>query len=160
MIGIPIDASKIKVAFFRGGFKGLVACAEDLLARSIADAPVDESTLRQSARIAYIVGGQRFEGENAASAAEAFGVAAIKAGGSPRAEAEVSFNTVYAAAQHEAIAFMVRHDTGTPYIWQAHKYPGGGGPKFLERNVIGQGARYQKIIAASAQAGLKPGGRG
>lgn len=151
---MPVDADRIKQAYLRGAFKGLVAAAEDLLARSIADAPVEEGTLRESAVIAYIVSGRRFEGGGAAAQALAYAIELLGAHAPLRVDAEVSFNTVYAAAQHEGIAFMVRSDTGTPYLWQARDYPGGGGPKYLEKNLLAHGERYQRVIAAGAKKGI------
>jgi len=105
--------------------------AEDLAGRAQRAAPIDEGTLRASAAIALIVNGTRFDGTGAVTAAKAAARAAARAG-SLELNAEVSFNTVYAARQHEELDWV---------------HPRGGGPKYLERPLLEQANRYERIIA-------------
>ena len=99
--------------------------AEDLRRRAIDDAPIETGDLRASAVVE---------------------VDADRARG--RVEATVSFNVPHAAAQHEGHAEMHRH--GTAYTWQAREWPGGGGPKYLERNLKALVPRYTAHIEGRA----------
>ncbi len=153
------EAKTAKQLLIRGAFRGLVIAAEDLMAKAVDDAPIEEDTLRQSARIAYIVNLRRFEGQTAARRALAWALElAGRAGVRVRIHAEISFNTVYAAAQHEAIALMINKQ-GTAWVWQARHYPGGGGPKFLERNLLANANRYHAVMAGAAEKELIEHGR-
>lgn len=85
----------------RATFRALLRSGEDLLARSQQLAPIEEGTLRASAELAFIVNGRRYEGRAAAAGAELL-VAELAGRGDLRTlDVEVSFNTIYAARQHE-----------------------------------------------------------
>lgn len=116
---------------------GLVRSAEDLLGKATRLAPKDEGTLRGSGAVVLILNGRRLEGEGAQAAAMAAVTALAHAGAPIRLDAEVSFNTVYAARQHEELGW--HHDVG-----QA---------KYLEQPLGDNANRYQRIIAASAERG-------
>jgi len=107
--------------------------AEDLLGEATRRAPVDEGTLRGSGAVVLSVNGQRFEGDGAIGAATAAAIAAARAGTGVNVEAEVSFNTVYAARQHEETT------------WQ---HPKGGQAKYLESALHERAHRYDGLIAA------------
>jgi hypothetical protein len=147
-----IDLNKVLVAFVRGGFDGLASSIEDLMGRAVQDAPIDEGTLRQSAVIIYIVNGTRFEGANARQEAENSVVRIVSAGLELDVRAELSFNTPYAAAQHEGIALQIRD--GKPVLWQVHNHPKGGRSKYLEANLLEMAPRYQAVIGANAKKAL------
>lgn len=119
-----------------GALEGLARSAEDLAGRAQRLAPVDEGTLRGSVNVVLIVNGTRFEGtgarQQAANAARLY----AKAGQRVELDAEVSFNTVYAARQHEELD------------WQ---HPKGGQAKYLEAPLLANTARYSRIIALAAQ---------
>lgn len=84
---------------------------EDLLGRSQRDAPVEEGTLRGS--------GQTHTTVHADSV-----------------ETEVSFDTVYAARQHEEVTW---------------KHPKGGKAKYLEDNLKAMAPRYLSALAAAVR---------
>jgi hypothetical protein len=121
----------------RGALEGLIRSAEHLAGEAQRRAPKDEGTLRGSVAVVLIVNGTRYEGAGAkAQARRAVTEAALN--GSPiRMDAEVSFNTVYAARQHEELGW--HHDEGEA--------------KYLERPLGENANRYQRIIAASAERG-------
>jgi hypothetical protein len=121
-----------------GALEGLARSAEDLAGRAQREAPVDEGTLRGSVNVVLIVNGTRFEGTGARVQAANAARLYAKAGQRVELDAEVSFNTVYAARQHEELD------------WQ---HPKGGGPKYLEGPLLANVARYQRIIALAAQRG-------
>ena len=128
--------------------------ADDLLARSIHDAPVEEGALR---------------GSGARSGVEQNG---------DNYSITVSFDTPYAHAQHEGyIDYGAERVVQIPAHWRtmqtsagprrvrvrAHTqtrrgrvyfrhHPLGGGKKYLERNVVAMGPRYRNAIAASLRA--------
>jgi len=135
----------------------LTTMAEDLAARAVADAPVDTGTLRAS--VSPGPGGELVMREQPRSNGE-------------RIEVEVSFSTPYAAVQHEGHALMhhkvnVYERTGprggwkkvgqklVEYTWRARRWPGGGGPKFLERNVTAQAPRYERILKAAVERAFR-----
>lgn len=128
--------ARAKVAV--GALEGLVRCAEDLAGKAQQLAPVDEGTLRGSASITLLVNGTRFDGSGAKAAAESAVRAAALAGRPITLDAEVSFNTVYAARQHEELD------------WE---HPRGGQAKYLEGPLLSGSARYSRIIALAAQNG-------
>lgn len=141
----------LKRAYVAGAFDGMADSAEDLLGRAQRDAPVDEGTLRASGTIVYIINGGRYEGPGARTAAREAAVAGAAHGG-VEMDAEVSFNTVYSAAQHEQLAFMVRD--GTPIVWQVKDPSKHRHWKYLERNLVEMAPRYDAVIGASAERRL------
>lgn len=135
---MPDDARDARVSIALGALDGVVRCGEDMLGESVNRAPVDEGTLRGSASLVLIVNGARFEGSGAKAAAAAVVAALARAGRPVSIDAEVSFNTVYAARQHEELD------------WQ---HPKGGRAKYLESVLLERGSRYGRIIQAAASAG-------
>ena len=125
-----------------GALDGLIRAGEDLLGRSQRLAPVEEGTLRGSAALTVIVDGRRYEGATSRGHAEAAARAAARAGRTPSLEVEVSFNTVYAARQHEELGWS---------------HPLGGQAKYLQAPLLAQSARYSRIIALAAQRGAQRG---
>lgn len=85
---------------------------EDLLGKAQRDAPVEEGTLRASGELDIDQDGD--------------GV-----------WAEVSFNTIYAARQHEELDYA---------------HPKGGRAKYLEANLMADQARYERIIGLAVRA--------
>ena len=126
-----------------GALDGLIRCGEDLLGRAQRIAPWEEGTLSGSAALVIIVGGQRFEGAGSRAAAMAAATAAARARRRPELEVEVSFNTVYAARQHEELEWA--HAPGR----QA---------KYLEAPFLAQSDRYRRIIGLAARRGAEGGG--
>lgn len=91
--------------------------AEDILARSQRDAPIEEGTLRGSGEIEI--------------RETSFG-----------AEAVISFNTPYAAKQHEELEY---------------DHPRGGKPKYLEDNVKGFVRFHPRAMAEAQGRALRRG---
>lgn len=88
--------------------------ADDLLGRAVRDAPVEEGTLRGSGSVDIDVTPGRIT-------------------------AEVSFDTVYAARQHEEITW---------------RHPKGGKAKYLEDNLKAMGTRYRNVLEAAQRKAL------
>ena len=117
--------------------RGLAVAAEDLLGKAVQRAPLEEGTLRASAAIAYIVDGKRFEGSAALAAAEALVRVTAARTTIVNIEAEVSFNTVYAARQHRG-----KPSGSTRSLL--------GEAKYLERPALENAGRYRQVILLSA----------
>lgn len=120
----------------RKGAQAIRENALDLLGNAIEDAPVEEGTLRGS-------GAAHFETQRIATGAD-FGQAAPDATPAERVPtgemtAAVTFNMVYAAAQHEGIDFV---------------HPKGGKAKYLEDNVERDREQYLRHIARAMEEGL------
>lgn len=98
---------------------------EDLAGASARIAPKDEGTLRGSVAVTLIVNGTRFEGAGYLEAATAAALAAVRLG-EVAIEVEVSFNTIYAARQHEELTW--HHSDGqarylsTPFNERVGRY--------------------------------------
>lgn len=133
-----IDGRELKASAAAGMIVGLYRSAEDMLGEASRRAPVEEGTLRGSGSIALEVNGARFEGAGGLSSAIAAARAAARAGGPVTAWAEVSFNTVYAARQHEETSW---------------RHPKGGRAKYLESVLAERHARYSAVVSASATRG-------
>lgn len=123
-----------------GALAGLIAAGEDLLGRSQRLAPVEEGTLRGSAALVVIVNGARFEGNGSTAQAQAAVRAAALAGAPLTMDVEVSFNTVYAARQHEELDYA---------------HPLGGQAKYLETPLRENADRYGRIIHLAARRGAQ-----
>lgn len=108
--------------------------ALDLLGESIEDAPVEEGTLRGS-------GAVHFEGRRIATSADFGHESGTPAENVDTGEmtASVTFNTVYAAAQHEGVDFV---------------HPKGGKAKYLEDNLEANRDQYTRHIADAMKDGL------
>jgi hypothetical protein len=121
----------------KAAVRGMVENTEDLLGRSMRDAPVDEGTLRASGagavyangRAVSRVGFREVEGEP--EAPEMVSRAVREGGAGDAVVGEVGFNTPYALAQHERIDFQ---------------HPNGGKAKYLEDNLKQQASRYQSNL--------------
>lgn len=111
---------------------------EIVLGEAVRRAPIEEGTLRGSATLVLIVDGRSFDGSGAIAAAARFAKTVAESGGSPLVMAEVSFNTVYAAAQHEGLDY---------------DHPKGGGPKYLE-GPLGEFAPRLMALIAAGQRGI------
>ena len=106
---------------------------EILLGNAQRRAPLDEGTLRGSAELALTVNGSRYDGAGALGAATFAAETAARSGQDVTVYAEVSFNTVYAAAQHEGLDY---------------DHPKGGEAKYLERPLTELAPRLTALIAA------------
>lgn len=104
---------RLRVAMVRG----VTNIGEDALGEAQRRAPVDEGTLRGSGEVEIV------EGPNEVTAV-------------------VSFNTVYAARQHEELD------------WD---HPKGGQAKYLESVVKERAPRYEGILAAEARRAMAGG---
>ena len=125
---------------------GMVENTEDLLGRSMRDAPVDEGTLRASgsaevyansravARRGFReVAGQPGSPEMVSRSVQEGGLGDAVVG-------EVGFNTPYALVQHERLDF---------------NHPKGGKAKYLEDNLTQQADRYQDNLSDHLREALK-----
>lgn len=126
-----------RVSMILGGLEGLMRAAEDLAGEAQRRAPKDEGTLRASVAVVLIVNGARFEGDGAYPAAKTAAAAAARAGAPVVLGAEVSFNTVYAARQHEELDW--HHEEGEA--------------KYLEGPLRERAGRYERIITLAAERG-------
>lgn len=139
-----------------GAVEAINVSLNDLAGRAIAETPVEEGTLRASAR---------YPANDSASAATA-----------DKLEGIVSFNTVYAAAQHEGnavqhrkyavrpivkhgvtIGFFTDKSTIDPHVvlWVVRKHPGGGKSHYLSDPFKAMVSRYEKVIAANVEKKLE-----
>lgn len=100
-------------------------------------APVDEGTLRGSAELALIVNGSRFAGGGMEAAATAAALAAAASGRRVNITAEITFNTIYAARQHEELDW---------------KHPKGGEAKYLQKAIQENAGRLGALIQAGQRA--------
>jgi hypothetical protein len=134
---------------------GMVENTEDLLGRSVRDAPVDEGTLRGSGTATVYANGRAVarRGFEEVKAPEGGALAAedparfqmqerrVQEGGVGDAVVgEVGFNTPYALTQHERLDFQ---------------HPKGGKAKYLEDNLTQQAGRYQENLSSHLQEALK-----
>lgn len=108
------DVHEARRRFRTAAATALKAVGEDILGEAQRRAPVEEGTLRASGELELDISG-------------------------PVMTAEVSFNTVYAAYQHE------REDL---------KHPKGGQAKYLESVLLERGPRYGAILAAAMRKAL------
>jgi hypothetical protein len=134
----------------KSAVKGMTENTEDLLGRSMRDAPVDEGTLRASGSAVVYVNGRavarrgfrEVSSDPVESAAhlEMRERRAIHEGGLGDAVVgEVGFNTPYALAQHERLDF---------------NHPKGGKAKYLEDNLKQQADRYQGNLSDHLRGAL------
>ena len=124
---------------------GMVENAEDLLGRSMRDAPVDEGTLRASGHAAVYANGRAVarrgfrEVADQPEAPEMVERKVVEGGLSDAVVGEVGFNTPYALVQHERLDF---------------NHPKGGKAKYLEDNLKEQASRYQDNLADHLRGAL------
>lgn len=133
------ELERVRIAQARGSMAALRRIGDDVHGKSQRRAPLEEGTLRGSGEVAFIVNGARFEGEGAYARALAAAVAHARAGTLRELNVEVSYNTVYAARQHEELD------------WH---HPLGGQPKYLESVLLEDSARYPAVIAAEQRRAL------
>ena len=125
---------------------GMVENTEDLLGRSMRDAPVDEGTLRASGSAEVYANGRavaRRGFREVADQPEApeMVMRHVQEGGLGDAVVgEVGFNTPYALVQHERLDF---------------NHPKGGKAKYLEDNLTQQADRYQDNLSDHLRGALK-----
>lgn len=132
MADTPADAvADLRERRARGALRALKSSGEDLLGRAVEAAPVEEGTLRASAELAFIVNDHRFDGAGAYAQALHVAVGLARAGRLRTIDAEVSFNAVYAARQHEELD------------WH---HPLSGGAKYLERPLLENTGRYRQAL--------------
>lgn len=127
--------ARLRVAAAERTLRAVNVSAEDLAGRAQRIAPKDEGTLRASAAVTLIVNGSRHEGEGAYASALEHVRALARRGADLAIDGEVSFNTIYAARQHEETDW--HHEIG-----QA---------KYLEQPFREQLGRYQRLIEAAGR---------
>lgn len=132
------NVRKARADYVEGALRGLIASGEDLVGEAQRRAPLEEGTLKASATLVLIVNGNRYDGAGGSSAAISAARSAALAGREVTCDAEISFNTVYAARQHEELSW---------------RHPLAGEAKYLERPLLERSGRYQSIISSSAQRG-------
>lgn len=114
---MPVSGAEIRRAALRGAEKALESAAQDLAARAALEAPIETGTLR-------------------ASVSPGPGGPLVKRVGHDTVEVDVTFDTVYAARQHEEIT------------WH---HPRGGKAKYLEDPLKAMAARYEAVVGASVR---------
>ena len=125
---------------------GMVENTEDLLGRSMRDAPVDEGTLRASGTAEVYANGRAvarrgFREVTDQPEAPKMVTRHVQEGGLGDAVVgEVGFNTPYALTQHERLDF---------------NHPKGGKAKYLEDNLTQQADRYQDNLSDHLRGALK-----
>lgn len=127
------ELKRVRIERARAAVRDVNRAGEALLGEAVRRAPLEEGTLRASASLALVVNGDRFEGAGAVAAASSAAATYARAGAPLSIDAEVSFNTVYAAAQHEGTEFT---------------HPKGGEAKYLERPLGELAGRLESLIAA------------
>jgi hypothetical protein len=124
---------------------GMIENTEDLLGRSMRDAPVDEGTLRASGSAAVYANGRAVarrgfhEVADQPEAPEMVERKVVEGGLGGAVVGEVGFNTPYALVQHERLDF---------------NHPKGGKAKYLEDNLKEQADRYQGNLADHLRGAL------
>ena len=125
---------------------GMVENTEDLLGRSMRDAPVDEGTLRASGSAEVYANGRAVarrgfrEVADQPEAPEMVTRHVQEGGLGDAVVGEVGFNTPYALTQHERLDF---------------NHPKGGKAKYLEDNLTQQADRYQDNLSDHLREALK-----
>lgn len=127
-----MDTDDLRAARARALVRDVYRAGEILLGEAQRRAPIEEGTLRASGALAIVVTGQRFEGAGSIAAAEELAARLARAHQRVSATAEVTFNTVYAARQHEELD------------WH---HPKGGEAKYLERPLGELAPRLERLIA-------------
>lgn len=133
------DTRELRRAVARGAMRSLRIIGDDLHGTSQDRAPLDEGTLRASGEVVFIINGLRHEGAGAFEAALRHAVGLAAAGDLRSMNVEVSYNTIYAARQHEELDW---------------KHPRGGQAKYLESVIHERGARWGAVISAEQRRAL------
>jgi hypothetical protein len=127
---------ELKAAMVEEALEALWRIGEDLGGRAQRLAPIEEGTLRGSMAVALIVNGTRFDGPGALAGAKAVARGTALAGRPVELDVEVSFNTVYAARQHEETE------------WE---HPLEGQAKYLEQPFREQLPRYGAVLEVAVE---------
>jgi hypothetical protein len=127
------------------GRRGMIENTEDLLGRSMRDAPVDEGTLRATGTATVYVNGKAvsrsgFREVGGAPEAPEMVSGLLEGGLGDAIVGEASFNTPYALAQHERLDYY---------------HPKGGKAKYLEDNLKQQAGRYQGNLEGHLRGALR-----
>lgn len=117
--------------------RDIARAGEIMLGDAQRRAPIDEGTLRGSAELALVVNGSTFSGSGMIEQATSAAIAAASGRRRVRITAELSFNTVYAARQHEELD------------WQ---HPKGGEAKYLQKAIQENSGRLGSLIEAGQRA--------
>jgi len=117
--------------------RGMIENTEDLLGRSMRDAPVAEGTLRGSGHATVYVDGKAVARSGFGGTAPTPGVA--RAGMAGAVVGEVGFDQPYALIQHERLDY---------------RHPKGGKAKYLEDNLKAQATRYGRHLTNSVRGAL------
>lgn len=139
------EGGDARLRFALGALEGVMRCAEDLAGQVSAPtsfhegAPIDEGELRASTTVVFIINGAQYAGAGAYERAKIAVRAAARAGHRIRIDAEVRVNKVYAARQHEELA------------WH---HPKGGRAKYLQAPLMANAARYERIIGLAAATAI------
>jgi hypothetical protein len=108
--------------------RALVAVGNDLLGRATLLTPLELGTLEESGEITFLSGTTRHRDIDSAVQD------ALSRGADATVDVEVSFNTPYAARQHEELTW---------------RHPLRGQAKYLETPLKQQAARYESVLARS-----------
>lgn len=117
--------------------RDVARAGEIMLGDAQRRAPIDEGTLRGSAELALVVNGSTFSGSGMIEQATAAALAASSGRRRVRITAELSFNTVYAARQHEELDW---------------NHPKGGEAKYLQKAIQENSGRLGSLIEAGQRA--------
>lgn len=150
------NGEEVELRVRKAAANAINASGDDLAGRAIEEAPVLTGELRASAR---------FPGNDPDARAYETDL-----------EASVSFNTPYAAAQHEGFAEQHRQYAVVPIVksgvvvgfftdktklkphtvqWVVKNHPGGGKTHYLSDPLKAMVDRYQAVIAASVKKSLE-----
>lgn len=130
-------ADQLRTAQIKRLVADVARAGEIMLGDAQRRAPVDEGTLRGSAELALVVNGSSFSGSGMVEAATAAALAASTGRRRVRITAELSFNTVYAARQHEELDW---------------NHPKGGEAKYLQKAIQDNAGRLGNLIEAGQRA--------
>lgn len=113
--------------------EGINRTADDLKGQAVLEAPIEEGTLRASAR-------SPMDDETHRATPEDL-------------EAFVSFNTIYAAAQHEGEMEYMRN--GKLIVWKVKHHPMGGKSHYLGDPLKAMIPDYEEYIGLKVRAAIE-----
>jgi hypothetical protein len=123
-----ISGRELERRYRRGAARGINDSIEHLLGEAVQEAPVETGRLRAAGHVTR----KATPGD---------------------LEAELAFDTPYAAAQHEGTATMVRGGNTVTLVFRNH--PRGGKKKYIADPLKANVHRYGKVIAARARQALE-----
>jgi hypothetical protein len=123
-----ISGRELERRMRRGAARGINDSIEHLLGEAVQEAPVETGRLRAAGHI-------------------------TRRATPSDLEAELAFDTPYAAAQHEGTATMVRGGNTVTLVFVNH--PRGGKKKYIADPLKSHVHRYRKVIAARARQALE-----